>query len=275
MTDTVEILLATYCGERFIAEQLDSLLAQTHGALKIVVRDDGSADRTMEIVEQYRDRFPHVIRIDKETDARLGSRQSFLHLLKNSTADYLMFCDQDDVWEKDKVEKSLRQLKLLEADQGRDAPCLVFTDLQVVDGSLNSISESFWQHQRLHPSVALNWKQLAAQNVVTGCTMLFNRAVKNFYAPYVNLPLFHDHMIAIVCARFGRVAWISDRTMKYRQHGANVAGALRFNLSYVVQKFAHLRSISGTFFKISKASGNAVGFLELVFHKLSINIRRL
>jgi glycosyltransferase involved in cell wall biosynthesis len=275
MNDTVEILIATYRGELFIAEQLDSLLAQTHASLKIVVRDDGSDDRTMEIVKEYRSRFPDIIDIDEGSGMRLGSSRSFLRLMKNSTADYLMFCDQDDVWEKDKVEKSLRELKLLEASHGTDTPCLVFTDLQVVDRNLGPISESFWQHQRLEPTIASNWKKLAAQNVVTGCTMLFNKAVKRFYDQHANLPLFHDHMIAIVCARFGQVRWLADRTMKYRQHGSNVAGALSFNSNYIIRKLAGLKAIFATFLQISKVSGNEVTVAQLMFHKFFINIRRL
>lgn len=274
MIDTVEILLATYRGERFIGEQLDSLLEQTHTSLKIVIRDDGSTDRTMDIVRQYRDRFPGIINIDGE-GGRLGARQSFLRLLENSTADYLMFCDQDDVWEKDKVEKSLREVKEMEATHGTDTPCLVFTDLEVVDRDLGRISESFWQHQKLEPSIASNWKKLVAQNVVTGCTMLFNKAVKNFYAQYVDLPLFHDHLIAIVCAQFGQIRWIVDRTMKYRQHGGNVAGALRFDSSYVIRKLGDLKKIFDNFLQVSRASGKEVGVVELMFYKLFINIRRL
>lgn len=134
----VEILLATYNGEKYLETQMDSILAQTFQDFQVIIRDDGSKDRTVEIVRGYEARYPGKIRLVTD-DAVCGNPASnFMQLLKYATADYIMFADQDDYWLPEKVEVSLREIKRIEAEKGKETPILAFAQCEVVDAELNS-----------------------------------------------------------------------------------------------------------------------------------------
>ena len=135
MQPTVEILLAAYNGERFLREQLDSLLAQTWEQWHLTVSDDGSTDGTSAILDGYAAQYPDRIRRVRH-EGRFGNAcDHFFWLMKECGASYMMFCDQDDVWHPDKVEKTMRALLEAEDEAGTDTPVLVFTDLTPVTKS--------------------------------------------------------------------------------------------------------------------------------------------
>ena len=164
-TSIVYILLASYNGHAYIREQIESLLTQSYPFVKIVLSDDGSSDGTDKILDEYAEKHP-----DKVTHYRSGERfgcaqNHFMHLLGAfQDAPYIMFCDQDDVWHKDKVSNTLQVMRQLE--NGEPVPVLVHTDLRVVDDTLQEISPSFWKHSNLDGSrLALN--QLLVQPVTT------------------------------------------------------------------------------------------------------------
>ena len=142
MNHKIVILLATYNGEKYIKEQLDSILLQTYSNIEVIARDDMSNDKTLEILKSYN------INIVKSIE-NLGVKKSFSELLnyasRNSNSDYFMFCDQDDIWEKRKIELTLR--KMLEMEKKSPSiPILVHTDLNVVDSCLNIIDNSMWTY---------------------------------------------------------------------------------------------------------------------------------
>lgn len=273
-TDLVEIVLSTYCGGEFLPQQLDSLLCQTHQKIRITIRDDESKDDTKAIIEAYGERYPGRINILSDSQGRLGSRNSFFALLQNSDANYIMFCDQDDVWLQDKVARSLFAIRRLEEKGGQEMPCMVFTDLIVVNETLSVISPSYWQYQRLNPGLALNWKGLAAQNVVTGCTMILNKAVKPFLAAHMGNELFHDHLCAVVCSKYGHVDFLREPSMQYRQHGANVSGAIKVRSRYLVEKILSIGTIIETLRATSTSFGGEVSVARLLFLKLRVNLLR-
>ena len=132
----INVLLSTYNGELYIAEQLDSLLRQTViDNMKIIIRDDGSTDSTLKIIEEYKSKNSNIIFYRGEN---LKPAKSFWHLLQNcDEADYFAFCDQDDVWDEDKLEVAINQLK-----EHDDVPALYFSDARVVDSELNLLSET-------------------------------------------------------------------------------------------------------------------------------------
>ena len=150
-----------------------------------------------------------------------------MHLLEQfgDQADYVMFCDQDDVWHPDKVRLTLRLMEQVETDLS--LPVLVHTDLRVVDGELREMDPSFQHYSGLdghRPSLP----QLLVQNVVTGCTVMINRS---FGA--AGLPpggggdmLMHDWWLALIAAAMGRAVFLDRATIDYRQHGGNVVGAM-------------------------------------------------
>jgi hypothetical protein len=223
----IDILLSTYNGERHLASQLDSILAQTFSGWRLLIRDDGSSDATLAVIDRYVARAPEKIRRIATGGARIGPCQSFSTLLEASTASYVMFCDQDDVWLPEKVEVSLRRLQQLEARHGSAMPLAVFTDLKVVDEDLRELASSFWSQLRLRPHQGQRLNRLLFQSVANGCTMIFNAALRARATPIPPDAVMHDWWLMLVAAAFGRTDHVDEQTVLYRQHGANVCGADR------------------------------------------------
>lgn len=272
--ELVEILLSTYKGSAFLSQQLDSLLNQSYANIRIIIRDDGSNDFTLNIINKF-------VEINREKikllpyEGNLGSGNSFMRLLEKSEANYVMFCDQDDVWCRNKVSDSLGAMRRLEHLYGKNEPLLVFTDLTVVDSRLRVLCRSLWESQRLDPALTCNWKKLLAQNVVSGCTIMVTKNIKDFLRPTSTIQIHHDHLIAVVASKYGHIGWIDKPTMLYRQHGGNVVGALGFNWFYVLKKIRNLKKIYLFFVDASKYFAGEVGVLELIYFKLISSIRRL
>jgi glycosyltransferase involved in cell wall biosynthesis len=208
----IEILLSTYNGGKFLSAQLDSIINQTNQDWFLSIRDDGSSDRTLQIIEDYLIKFPSKINLLKDDGNRLGSTMSFASLIENSTGDYLMLCDQDDIWLNTKIEDTFNSLKSLEIVHP-NKPLLVFTDLKEVDENLNVIAESFMQNQKLKPSVVRDTHKLLAINVVAGCTTMFNKNCKQFILPIPSKRIIHDQWIAVNIAQYGHVKFLNKPTI--------------------------------------------------------------
>jgi len=231
---SIDILLATYNGGPYLGELLRSLKAQTYGNWTLLVRDDGSDDNTIEVLKDSADKRVRLIRDEKK---RLGPRGSFAELLKYSTADYVMFCDQDDVWLPEKIEVTLRRMREAEARHG-DIPVLVHTDMVVTDRDLRVLSGSFWSYQHLDPG-AVSFNHLLILNVATGCTMMMNGRLKEL----ISIPdtaLIHDWWVALVASAFGRIERVDAATILYRQHGGNTTGAVRYSMGYFLRRIKSL-----------------------------------
>lgn len=220
----VYILLAAYNGQKYVRQMIDSVLMQDYKNILLILSDDGSTDETPRIFDEYAHSNPDRV-LHYKSGTRFGCAQNhFLHLLSTfSDAPYLMFCDQDDVWDRDKVRKTMK--KMLELEEGLAVPAMVHTDMRVVDENLQVINPSFWGYSHLDGGrLALN--QLLVQNVVTGCTIMINRRLaKKICGCEMNHVLMHDWWIALVASVCGKVGYLSEQTMNYRQHGENVVGA--------------------------------------------------
>ena len=231
----VTVLLATYNGEKHLEEQLKSLIEQTYSDFRIVIRDDGSTDNTLEIINRYAEVFPDKIEVCPTSSPTGSAAGNFFKLIQLYSDDYIMLCDQDDVWLPEKIETTLAAMKKAE-ENGLSTPILVHTDLCVVDEKLNAISSSFVKYQRLSPErTELN--NLLMQNSVTGCTVMFNRALyeKLFILPEVTA--MHDWWLGLIAAAFGKIVFLETPTMLYRQHGGNEVGAKDAkSLSFILSK---------------------------------------
>ncbi len=236
----VDVLLAVYNGEKYLKEQIESILNQTFQDFNIIIRDDGSNDKSVEIMGYYRDKYPEKIRI--VSGAPTGSaKQNFNELLKNTTSDYIMFCDQDDVWLPQKIEKTLAKIKSIDAN-GK-TPTLVHTDLNVVDQNLNVISQSFFDFQQLNQQ-KMSLPALLVQNYVTGCTVMINRALANKCGEIPPECMMHDWWLALVAILFGNLVCINEPTMLYRQHEGNQVGAkASYGLAFIKRKLATLDKV--------------------------------
>lgn len=224
------IILSTYNGEKYLKEQLDSIFFQTYKNFEIIARDDGSNDNTINILKSYN------IKI-LDTDKNLGAKLSFSTLLnyavKNTDAEYFMFCDQDDIWKSDKIEKTIANMKELEKENS-DLPLLVHTDLEVVDEKLNVLNKSFWKYEKRDPSLnSIN--RLIMQSTVTGCTMMINRKLAELSFPVSENSIMHDWWISMVASNFGKIAYLEESTISYRQHSSNDTGSKKFGLSLILK----------------------------------------
>ena len=228
----IAILMSTYNGERFLREQLDSILSQTYTAWQLYVRDDGSTDATVSILREYATAHPERVIIDLSEGKPLGACGSFMHLLaQHGDADYFAFADQDDVWLPNKLEVSLAAMEQAEREHP-NIPIVVHSDLQVVDEQLQPMHPSFWRYSNIRPDlVDQNRYYLAISNTVTGCAMLMNRAARAASLPFPSSAYMHDAWIALQTLLSGGIVCpIGEATILYRQHGTNVLGAVHYSL---------------------------------------------
>ncbi len=228
MSERVDVLLATFQGAKYLEEQLESILTQTHPQLYLWIRDDGSSDQTMVILEKWAKTYPQKITLIPP-QKRLGIKGNFSELMKHSQAPYMMFSDQDDIWLPHKVEASLDQLIALERQYGSHLPLLVHTDLKVVNKKLEEIAPSFCHYAGLNPKLT-TLNRLLAQNVLTGCTLLMNRTLADLSHPIPEEALMHDWWIALVATCFGHINFLDQATLLYRQHGRNEVGAKHYHI---------------------------------------------
>ncbi len=224
-TPAIEVLLATYNGERFLRQQIDSILAQTYPNVTILASDDGSLDGTVAILQAYEERFPGRVRMLPGSAGTAHPKWNFMRLMQASTAPYVALSDQDDVWVPEKLAMSMAAMQSEEQRRGATTPVLVFTDAELVDENLQPLHPSFWQKQGIPGEETERLPRLLAQNVYTGCTGLLNRPLVERSLPIPQKAHMHDWWIMLVAAVFGRLVSIPHATVRYRQHGSNAVGA--------------------------------------------------
>ena len=218
--EKVDILLATYNGARFLKEQLDSILNQTHTEFRLIISDDKSTDKTRAIIEEYAAKDSRIEYYFQKKN--LGVIKNFEFLLKKVESDYFMFSDQDDIWKENKIELSLAKLKEDDAD-------LVYSDLEVVDRDLKTIYKSYWKLKGLENKVKKynNFEALYLNNFITGCTML---SKKKFIDLILPLPtkskyVLHDYWVSLIVSQHGVLTYVKEPLIKYRQHKDNKIGS--------------------------------------------------
>jgi hypothetical protein len=221
----VEVLLGTYNGERFVREQIDSILKQDHADFRIIARDDGSQDGTVRVLEEYAARWPQQFRLLPDNEATGHPKRNFLRLMKASTAEYVCFSDQDDFWLPQKISLTMQAMDRLEKMHEHGTPLLVFTDLRVVDESLQPLHPSYWKRTGLRVENVHRLQRLLGQNVVTGCTAMINRSMCELALQMPEEAEMHDSWICLLSAVFGAAEAISQPTVLYRQHGNNAIGS--------------------------------------------------
>lgn len=262
----IDILMATYNGEKFIKEQIDSIISQSYSDWRLIISDDCSQDGTVDIIKIFQKKYPEKILIF-ENDEPSGSAQSnFFNAIKYATSDYVMFSDQDDVWFPDKIENTYNKMMEKEKECGQNVPVLVHTDLKVVDRTLNTINDSLFEMMNMD-SNRCAFNNLLVQNIVTGCTIMGNRALFNYLKKIPKNAVMHDMWIALIASAFGEIGFVDKSTMLYRQHGNNSVGAKNTkSLSYILYKIFHSKEIHNSLLKQYK---QAEEFKEIYSDKLS------
>lgn len=217
MDDKITILMATYNGERFLSEQLDSIIAQTYTNWELWIRDDYSSDNTLNIIKEYCIK-DNRIKYYKDDLKNIGCVLNFGKLLEKVPYDnYVMFCDQDDVWLPFKVEITLTKMK--EQKHISEKPILIYSPLQKVDNNLVKIQVKKYD---LPKEITIN--KIISQNFIYGCTMMINKKLIELVNPISDKAENHDYWIALIAAYSGVIASVDEATILYRQHENNVSG---------------------------------------------------
>lgn len=208
----VVVLMSTYCGEKYVEDQVASILRQLPPEGRLIVRDDGSHDGTVAVLKVIRDP-----RLRVHEGRNLGFVASFLELLASCPADaeMVMLSDQDDIWLPNKVQRAWDVI-----GKSSDMPTLYCSRLQLVDDTLKSIGLSpCWPRQ---PSFA----NALTENIVTGCTAALNHVALALFRKNGDTRkiYFHDWWLYLVVAAYGKVVFDPEPTILYRQHGSNAIG---------------------------------------------------
>lgn len=222
---TVDIVMATFNGERYLPEQLASLQWQTHTDWRLYACDDASTDDTLKILCGFETAsgMPPV----EKAPHRGGACERFAKLLRQATAPYVMCCDQDDIWFPHKIEVTLRAMRHAELIYGRGVPILVHADAAIVGDAYHPSFARYHGYRPDKPSFA----RLLVQNCVHGCTLMANRALLDKALPIPPGARAHDMWLALTAAAFGKLIFIPGATMLYRQHGGNAIGARQLSMA--------------------------------------------
>jgi glycosyltransferase involved in cell wall biosynthesis len=232
--------MSTFNGERFLAEQLDSLLNQRDVGISIIIRDDGSSDGTRGILERYSARSPNI---HVHPGTNLGVVPSFIELMRLASAipaGYFALCDQDDVWLPEKLSRAVRAL-----GTENPGPRLYCSVVRYVDESLRDLGSS-------RTSLRAGFDNAVVENIATGCTVVFNRALLDLVnsAP-PRRALMHDWWLYMVAAAFGDVIFDPQSWILYRQHGRNVIGGTTSAYRMMVTRLRRFRLRQGGVFRCS------------------------
>jgi glycosyltransferase involved in cell wall biosynthesis len=272
----LEILLATYNSEKYLTELLDSLRAQSYSNWELLVHDDGSTDQTITILKEFRKQHGIAIKI-LSSDRQLGPMRSFEKLMEYSSAEYIMFCDHDDIWLPHKIEESLACIQQLEK-RNPDQAALVFSDLEVVDEQLNTIHSSFWNYSKVNPDNVYNCYKLLINNPAPGCTFIMNKKVKSLVLPFPEQARMHDWWIILNVAESGVIDYLKKPGLLYRQHKKNEVGAEGIKNTYFLSRLTNLsltikRNMES--YRMMKCLSNKYSLLKLLWYKLRISLAKL
>ncbi len=212
----VTILMSTYNGEKYLSEQLESIFAQSYPNISILVRDDESSDKTQEILRKYANEG----KLNWYTGKNLGCAKSFWHLLCNcEQADYYAFCDQDDVWDSDKIKIAVEMLN----KENKDIPLLYCGKVRATDKDLN------FKYEFLDENFPIDYPHSLVRNIAPGCSYVFNDKLREILKQYdcnkYGIDI-HDWMVYRIAACFGKVIFDEQTHMCYRQHENNAIGAV-------------------------------------------------
>ena len=216
--NSVAVLMSTYNGERFLREQIDSILNQKDVEVRLFIRDDGSSDRTVSIIKEYLERYDNIGFIQGEN---VGVGNSFMALVREAGTifDYYAFADQDDIWMPEKISKAIGAI------EKKEGPWCYCSNQLLVDADGNVI------RQRHEKPIDVSYMQILCNNLVTGCTMVWNRELQMILIRDNDVPSrellvkrIHDVWVAMVAAVTGHIYYDSVSYIMYRQHENNVVG---------------------------------------------------
>ena len=216
---TISVAMATYNGEKYIKEQISSILEQLTINDELIISDDGSTDNTLSIIKEYNDNRIHLIYGPKQ-----GVKQNFANAISNCKGKYIFLSDQDDIWLPNKLERVLQEFEETKCS------CVVH-DCKVFDSETNqTLYESFYKFRNSKSGIIKN----LIKNSYIGCCMTFDKSLIPHILPIPNDIEMHDQWIGIISDKYGKTNFISDKLIKYRRHGNNVSQLKRHKISKMI-----------------------------------------
>ena len=210
----VDILMATYNGEAFVEEQVRSIINQTYSSWRLLVHDDGSTDQTLEILRRLSNDDARIVLIEDGV-SHLGVARNFIHLIALATAPYCMFCDQDDIWLPNKVEKMLHAIEPLD----QTLPQALYTNAYLWNPERGILSD---KNTLTYPTTIR--QTLFLNTGIQGAAAIFNRKMCEIMAQPLSYYAMHDHVLLLAGICFGQVHYLHESLMYYRQHEHNLTG---------------------------------------------------
>ncbi|MDR6733851.1 glycosyltransferase [Sphingobacterium sp. 2149] len=207
----IDILLATYNGEKFLENQLLSIISQNFKDWRLVVHDDGSSDNTIAILRKYQSLDSRISIIEDGVVCESAAK-NFLHLLSYVTSEYIIFCDQDDIWFESKLQV------LFDLIKNESGPAAAYCNAYAYNGiNITKNKITLYERDSLENSLFLN-------GGIQGCSLMFNRALLDEVIDFPDDIFMHDHFITMAAVSFGKVIYSDHSLMLYRQHANNVTG---------------------------------------------------
>lgn len=234
--------MCTYNGQEYLEEQLDSLFGNTVQDWDIYISDDGSKDRTLDILMQYFEKYPNRMHL-RVNETNKGASNNFLSMAQElgkemQEDDFIMFADQDDLWYENKIKITLEYMNKLINELGNQVPLLVCSDVRVIDENQNIISDSFLRMNHYNVK-RLDFSHLIMENKVQGCTTMINKVLAMQLETLPQYATMYDMWLGLIAAVQGKIIYIEQPTMDYRQHSNNVKGSRDFWYD-VISKFSNL-----------------------------------
>lgn len=211
MNKLISICLASYNGEKYLKEQLDSLVEQTYKNMEIIIQDDCSSDNSVQIISSYNDILDIKLIIN---DKNIGYIKNFESTLKRATGEYIAICDQDDIWEKDKLQILIDNI---------ENNSLIYSDSLLIDENANSINKTLSKKLKNNFINSNNALNFLYDNCVSAHAMLFNKELLKYIFPFPKY-IYFDQWIAANAADLNGVKYIDIPLIKYRQHSSNTLG---------------------------------------------------
>ncbi len=215
----ISVAMATYNGEKYIKEQIESILVCLGNEDELIISDDESTDSTLDIIKSFNDKRIHLINGPKK-----GIKQNFANAIENTSGEYIFLADQDDIWNENKVKDVVKCFE-------KEKCTLVVHDAEIVDEKLNVIKDSYYKYRNSGKGIIKN----IYKNTYIGCCMAFSKEIKKYILPIPNDIEMHDQWIGVLNDKYGKTYFLEEKLIKYRRHSLNNSRMSHYGIAKMIK----------------------------------------
>ena len=215
----ISVAMATYNGEKYIKEQIESILVCLGNEDELIISDDESTDSTLNIIKSFNDKRIHLINGPKK-----GIKQNFANAIENTSGEYIFLADQDDIWNENKVKDVVKCFE-------KEKCTLVVHDAEIVDEKLNVIKDSYYKYRNSGKGIIKN----IYKNTYIGCCMAFSKEIKKYILPIPNDIEMHDQWIGVLNDKYGKTYFLEEKLIKYRRHSLNNSQMSHYGIAKMIK----------------------------------------